>query len=396
MSKSYRPYDPDQMMLMPPSIKEWLPAEHLAHFVSDVVENLDLTGITSVYEREERGYPPYHPVMMTKVLVYGYCVGVSSSRRIARACIEDVAFRVLAANNAPDFRTISDFRKRHLEALKNLFVEVLRLCREAGLITLGHVALDGTKMKANASKHKAMSYGRMVEEEKRLAAEVERFFREAEETDKREDALYGAYGRGIFQRGHCGVDIWARVRTAHPAGQAQAWTAAASGAARPDPSRIVDDRSHAPQAQDETGKGDLRQTQGNCGTGVWADQAGPWIQAILVAGAGEGAGGVVADLHGPQPTQALARRGRGSTGEECCARLKTKRERRSTGRFRPAAALRSPHIASAMLGSRALPRLEIARPNRTLLLGRTPDMKEPVKPLVVFVHRVLRSVPGEP
>jgi transposase len=196
MSKSYRPYDPDQMMLMPPSIKEWLPSDHLVHFVSDVVENLDLSRITSVYEREVRGYPPYHPVMMTKVWVYGYCVGVSSSRRVARACVEDVAFRVLAANNAPDFRTIADFRKRHLEALRKLFVEVLRLCQEAGLIKLGHVALDGTKMKANASKHKAMSYGRMVEEEKRLAAEVERFFREAEETDEREDALYGRDRRG--------------------------------------------------------------------------------------------------------------------------------------------------------------------------------------------------------
>ncbi|OGS00713.1 MAG: transposase [Elusimicrobia bacterium RIFCSPLOWO2_12_FULL_59_9] len=196
MSKSYQPYEPDQMMLMPPSLKEWLPAGHLAHFVSDVVDSLDLSAITLVYEREERGYPPYHPAMMTKVLVYGYCIGVASSRRIERACVEDIAFRVLAANNTPDFCTISDFRKRHLKALRRLFVEVLRLCQEAGLVKLGHVALDGTKMRANASKHKAMSYGRMLEEEKRLEAEVDRLLKEAEETDSREDALYGPGRRG--------------------------------------------------------------------------------------------------------------------------------------------------------------------------------------------------------
>lgn len=140
----------------------------MAYFVSDVVENLDLKPILSVYEAEERGFPPYHPVMMTKVLVYGCCIGVASSRKIERRLVEDVAFRVLAANNTPDFRTIADFRKRHLKALRRLFVEILRLCQESGLVKLGHVALDGTKMKANGSKRKAMSYERMGEEEKRL------------------------------------------------------------------------------------------------------------------------------------------------------------------------------------------------------------------------------------
>lgn len=196
MSKNYQPYDPDQLLLMPPSLKEWLPAEHLAYFVSDVVENLDLSGITSVYEREERGHPPYHPVMMTKILIHGYCVGVVSSRRIERACVEDVAFRVMAANNTPDFRTIAEFRTRHLEAFQKLFVEVLRLCQEAGLVKLGHVAMDGTKMKANASKHKAMSYGRMLEEERRLEGEVEQLLQEAAQADEREDALYGRDRRG--------------------------------------------------------------------------------------------------------------------------------------------------------------------------------------------------------
>lgn len=189
--KTYRPYEPNQILLMPPSVKDWVPVGHLAHFLSDVVEDLDLSGITDVYEREVRGHPPYHPTMMVKVLLYGYCVGVSSSRRIARRMVEDVAFRMLAANNAPDFRTISDFRKRHLSALRGLFLQVLCLCRKSGLVKMGHVALDGTKMKANASKHKAMSYERMNKEEARLAAEVDAMLKEAEEIDALEDEQYG-------------------------------------------------------------------------------------------------------------------------------------------------------------------------------------------------------------
>ncbi len=196
MSKTYRPYDPDQMFLMPPSVKDWLPTGHLAHFITDLVEGLDLSTITGVYEREERGFPPYHPVMMVKVLLYAYCVGLPSSRRIERALVEDVALRYLAANNTPDFRTISDFRKRHLAALGELFLQVLRLCQKAGMIKLGHVALDGTKMKANASKHKAMSYGRMNKEEARLQAEVEKLLRRADEIDEAEDAEYGRDKRG--------------------------------------------------------------------------------------------------------------------------------------------------------------------------------------------------------
>lgn len=160
------------------------------------MESLDLEPILSVYEAEERGYPPYHPVMMTKVLVYGYCIGVASSRKIERRLVEDVAFRMLAANNTPDFRTIADFRKRHLKALRGLFVEVLMVCQAAGLVKLGHVALDGTKIKANGSKHKAMSYGRMVEQEKRLQAEVDRLLQDAQEIDAQEDKRYGPQRRG--------------------------------------------------------------------------------------------------------------------------------------------------------------------------------------------------------
>ncbi len=164
MSKTYLPYDPDQQLLLPAAPQEWLPPEHLAYFISDVVDQLDLSDITARYEQERRGGPPYHPRMMVKVLLYGYCVGVASSRRIAQRLHEDIAFRVLAANNTPDFRTVSDFRKDHLEALGELFLQVLELCQQAGLVKLGHVALDGTKVRANASKHKVMSYGRRAEQ----------------------------------------------------------------------------------------------------------------------------------------------------------------------------------------------------------------------------------------
>ena len=195
VSKTFRPYDPEQEFLMPASLGEWLPKDHLAYFISDVVDHLDLSDIMDCYE-EEKGYPPYHPVMMVKVLIYAYCIGVPSSRKIEKRLQEDIAFRVLAANNTPDFRTISDFRKEHLKALAALFVQVLKLCRKAGLVKLGHVSLDGTKIKANASKHKAMSYKRMKEEEARLMAEVEELLKKAEAVDAAEDHTYGKRKKG--------------------------------------------------------------------------------------------------------------------------------------------------------------------------------------------------------
>ncbi len=196
MSKTFRPYEPDQIFLMPVSMREWLPGDHLAYFISDVVDHLDLSAIMERYAGEERGYPPYHPAMMVKVLLYAYCIGVASSRKIEKRLCEDIAFRVLAANNTPDFRTISDFRKDHLRALAGLFLQVLKLCRKAGLVKLGHVALDGTKIKANASKHKAMSYKRMKEEESRLEAEVAELLKRAEAVDEEEDQRYGKDKRG--------------------------------------------------------------------------------------------------------------------------------------------------------------------------------------------------------
>ncbi len=170
MGKTFRPYQPNQLLVLPPWLRDWLPADHLAYFVSEVVDSLDLSGIYESYS-EERGYPPYHPLMMMKLWLYGYACGVRSARKLQRATREDVGFRVLCAGNEPDFRTLSEFRRRHLEALGGLFAQVLQLCREAGLVKLGHVAIDGTKVKANASKHKAMSYERMVAEEARLVAE---------------------------------------------------------------------------------------------------------------------------------------------------------------------------------------------------------------------------------
>jgi transposase len=193
--KTFRPYEPDQMLLLPPSLSDWVPEDHLARFVSDLLDTMDLTAIEDAYD-EERGYPPYHPCMMTKVLLYAYCTGTYSSRRMAAKLHDSVAYRFLAAGNQPDFRTVSDFRKRHEEALSGLFEQVLVICRESGLVKLGRVAVDGTKIKANASKHKAMSYGRMTEKEAALKKEIKEMFRQAEAIDREEDRRYGPDRRG--------------------------------------------------------------------------------------------------------------------------------------------------------------------------------------------------------
>ena len=197
MSKQFRSCDLNQALLLPPSLQDWLPEGHLARFLADVVETLDLSGIYARYEEGDgRGQAAYDPRMMVRLLIYGYCRGVASSRRIERATHEDVAFRYLAADQHPDHDTIADFRKEHLAELSQLFVQVLRLCQQAGLWKLGQVALDGTKVKANASKHKAMSYERMGEAEKRLAAEVKALLEAAARVDAEEDGKYGKGKRG--------------------------------------------------------------------------------------------------------------------------------------------------------------------------------------------------------
>lgn len=196
MSKTYRPWNPDQSWLLPPSPRDWLPEDDLVFFMLDTVADLDISAITRKYEREERGYPPYHPRMMTTLLLYSYTQGVFSSRRIMKRCERDAAWRVIVQADVPDFRTISDFRKLHLKELEELFVQVLRLCQKAGLVKLGHVSLDGTKIKANASRHKAMSYDRMKEEQKRLRKEIRELMSQAEATDTAEDKEYGQNRRG--------------------------------------------------------------------------------------------------------------------------------------------------------------------------------------------------------
>src|SRR6266478_5805146 len=197
MSHLFRPYSQDQRGLLPPDMREWLPEGDLALFISDVVEALDLSAIYRAYERGDgRGQAAYHPAMMVKVLLYGYCTGVPSSRKLEQATYRDVAFRVLAGDQHPDHDSIAAFRQRHLTALADVFGQVLRLCHEAGLVKLGRVALDGTKIKANASKHKAMSYARMEQTEARLTQEVRQLLDEAQRVDAAEDAEYGRGRRG--------------------------------------------------------------------------------------------------------------------------------------------------------------------------------------------------------
>ena len=196
MGTSYRPYQPDQAYLLPPSLREWLPEDHLAYFISDTIDALDLRVLYERYEGDGRRNRPYHPAMLLKVLVYCYATGVFSSRRIAAKLVEDVALRVLAAGNRPDFRTINRFRQQHLETFGELFVEVVRLARRMGLVKLGTVALDGTKVRANASKHKAMSYERMQTEERRLEQEIRALLERAQQIDLAEDERYGEECRG--------------------------------------------------------------------------------------------------------------------------------------------------------------------------------------------------------
>jgi transposase len=188
MSASYLPYQPQQQFLLPPSLEEWLPQGHLAYYIGDAVDQLDLSAFHARYAKDGPRNQPFHPAMMVKVLVYGYATGVFSSRKIAAKLHEDVAFRVLGAGNFPKHRTLSDFRALHLQELGQLFVQVVKLARECGLVKLGTIAVDGTKLKANASRHKAMSYQRMGEEQAKLEAEIGGLLERARRTDEKEDA----------------------------------------------------------------------------------------------------------------------------------------------------------------------------------------------------------------
>ena len=196
MGTHYRPYEPEQAFLLPPSLRDWLPEDHLVYCISDTIDQLDLSAFHLRYRGDGRRHQPYHPTMLAKVLIYAYATGVFSSRKIAAKLVDDVALRLLAAGNRPDFRTINRFRQQHLETFSKLFVKVVQLARKMGLVKLGTVALDGTKIKANASKHKAMSYQRMQEEEQRLEEEIQQLLEKAQQTDAAEDELHGPENSG--------------------------------------------------------------------------------------------------------------------------------------------------------------------------------------------------------
>ncbi|MEE8305200.1 MAG: IS1182 family transposase [Candidatus Tectomicrobia bacterium] len=196
MPTTFRPYAPNQELLLPVSLQEWLPEDHIAYFISEVVEELDLSPFYTAYEGDGRRKMPYEPSMMLKVLIYAYATGVFSSRQIARKLEEDVAFRILGAGNFPRHRTICAFRQRHLNDFKALFTQVVQVARATGLVRLGTVSIDGTKVKANASKHKAMSYKRLKQEEVRLSEEIKSLCGEAVQVDELEDARFGVDRRG--------------------------------------------------------------------------------------------------------------------------------------------------------------------------------------------------------
>ena len=195
--KTFRPWHPEQTTLLPPSPSDWLSDDHQVYFLLDLLDELDLGAILiPAQAKDPRGEKGFDPRMMTMLLLYGYCVGIVSSRRIERACYEDLAFRVLSGNQQPDHSRISEFRRRNLEALSDLFVQILRLCQKAGMVSLGHVALDGTKVQGNASKRKAMSHERMLKAEKQLEKEINALMRKAEILDGQEDQRYGKGNRG--------------------------------------------------------------------------------------------------------------------------------------------------------------------------------------------------------
>ncbi|RPI11651.1 MAG: IS1182 family transposase [Zetaproteobacteria bacterium] len=233
--KTFKPYTPDQLLLLPPALQDWLPEDHLARFLSDVVDHaLDLRPILAAYETGDgRGQPPYHPALLVKLLLYGYCTGKPSSRAIERATYEEIPYRVLAANQHPDHDTLAAFRQTHLAALAGLFLQGLCLCQRAGLVKLGHVALDGTKILANASKHKAMRDGRMPEAERKLEQEIAALLAEAQRVDAAEDARYGKGRRGdelpaeLARR----ESRLAKIRDAKAALEAEAKVEAAAAAA---------------------------------------------------------------------------------------------------------------------------------------------------------------------
>ena len=249
--KSFRPWQPEQTTLLPPSPRDWLAEDHQVYFLLDLVDELDLSEVLiPAQAKDPRGEKGFDPRMMTMLLLYAYCVGTVSSRKIERACYEDLAFRVLTGNQQPDHSRISEFRRRNLDALKGLFVQILRLCQKAGMVSLGHVALDGTKLKANASKHKAMSHERMLRAEKELEKEINALMRRAEILDAHEDQRYGKGKRGseLPDELRRRQDRLARIRQARK--EMEAETAAAAARQRQQDAEEVSTKATAAQQAD--------------------------------------------------------------------------------------------------------------------------------------------------
>jgi transposase len=255
MAKGYLPFDVDQRLLLPVDLRDWLPEGHLALFILDVVSELDLSKLYAVHgAKDRRGRAGHHPAMMLGLLLYGYCTGKPSSRRIERATYEDVAFRVLSGDRHPDHDCIAEFRKQHLPMLSGLFLQVLQLCQKAGLVKLGHISIDGTKMKANASKHKAMSYERMNETEKKLEAEVARLLADAEKVDAEEDEKYGSKrGDELPEELRRRESRLAKIRAAKAALEQEAKVAAEAKAAEAAANRAERERKAAAVGKKATG-----------------------------------------------------------------------------------------------------------------------------------------------
>jgi transposase len=271
--KSFRPWNPEQMLLLPPSPVDWLPANHLVFFLLDLAAELDLEAIHAVYrQKDPRGEKAYEPRMMVVLLLYAYCVGLPSSRKIEKACWEDAAFRVLTGNQQPDHSRISDFRRRHLNAQAGLFVQVLKVCQKAGLVSLGQVALDGTKIRANASKHKAMSHERMLKSERQLEAEMRALLRKAELIDAQEDGQYGKGRRGDelpeeLQRRSSRLE-WIRKAKA----ELEAEAAAAKARQRDEQVNVAEQEAAGPEASGD-GKAGKRASRRARGARKRADDA---------------------------------------------------------------------------------------------------------------------------
>ena len=310
MATTFRPYEPDQMLLLAPDVREWLPEGHFAHHVSDLVDGLDLTAFYAPYEGDGRRNAPYEPRMMVKVLLYGYATGVFSSRAMARKLEEDVAFRVLGAGNFPSHRTLCEFRRRHLEDFKGLFVGVVRVAREMGLARFGKVSIDGTKVRANASKRKAMSYGRMREKERALEAEVEALLSRARDTDAQEDARFGESLRGdeLPEELRRREDRLAAIRAAKgrlEAAQREADDARGQAGGGQGREEAPGDAPDGREAGHAHGPGAVRATQVAVRGAQWLDQGSARIPAVQCTRFGQGAGGMGLGVSGAEP-QAVA------------------------------------------------------------------------------------------